>query len=224
MKPDTKLPFKRLYSISKEELAVVKKYINNNLFKGFIIPSTAEISSPVLLVKKPGGGLRFYIDYQGLNTITIKNRYPIPLIREILDRLYQAKRYTKLDIIAAFNRIRIREDDQDLTTFTTRYGTYRYKVIPFGVSNRPGSFQALINSVLREFIDIFVYIYLDDILIYIDKDDDNKHFEKVKKVLEKLEIASLYTNIKKYKFNVRKVKFLDLIITTKGLCMDINKI
>jgi hypothetical protein len=95
----------------QEELAAVKKYINENLAKGFIRLSTAEISSSVLLVKKPSRGLRFYVNYRGLNNIIIKNRYPIPLIREILNRLYKAKRYTKLDIIAAFNRIRIREGD-----------------------------------------------------------------------------------------------------------------
>jgi hypothetical protein len=158
LKPRAKLPFKRPYGMSQEELAAVKEYIDENLAKGFIRLSTAEISSPVLLVKKPGRGLRFCVDYRGLNAITIKNRYPIPLIRETLDRFRKAKRYTKLDIIAALNRIRIREGDQDLVTFITRYSTYRYKVLPFKVSNGPGSFQAYINSILREYIDIFVCI------------------------------------------------------------------
>lgn len=105
--------------MSQEELAAVKKYIDENLGKGFISTSTADCASLVILVKKLGGGLRFYVDYRSLNNIIVKNRYPILLIRETLDRLYRARRYTKLDIIAAFNRIRVRNGDQDLLTFAT---------------------------------------------------------------------------------------------------------
>jgi hypothetical protein len=223
LKPGTTLPYKRPYGMSREELAAVKKYIDENLSKGFIRPSTAEGSSPVLLVKKPGGGLRFCVDYRGLNAITIKNRYPIPLIRETLDRLCKAKRYTKLDVIGAFNRLRVRDGDQELTTFTTRYGAYMYEVMPFGVCNGPGSFQSYINSVLREYLDLCACIYLDDVLVYTDG-DEAEHYQQVRNVLKRLQDAGLYCDINKSEFNVKSVKFLGLIITTNGLKMDIAKI
>ena len=105
---DAKLPFKRAYSMTRDELEATKKYVDDHLAKGFIRPSKSPVASPVILVKKPGGGLRFRVDYRALNAITIKNRYPIPQIRETLDRLCKAKFYTKLDFISAFNNIRVK--------------------------------------------------------------------------------------------------------------------
>jgi hypothetical protein len=128
-------PYKRPYPMSKDELLVVKKYIDEHLDKGFIRPSMSPAAAPILLAKKPGGGIRFCVDYRGLNAITIKNRYPVPLIRETLERLSQAKIYTKLDIIAAFNHLRIREGDEWKTAFASRFGQFEYTVMPFGVCN-----------------------------------------------------------------------------------------
>ena len=104
----------------REELLVMRQYLEEHLEKGFIRPSRSPFASPVLFVKKPGGGLRFYVDYRALNAITIRNRYLIPLIQETLDRLAKARYFTKLDIVAAFNRIRIREGDEKYTAFRTR--------------------------------------------------------------------------------------------------------
>jgi hypothetical protein len=105
-----------------KELATTKKYLDKHLKKGFIRPLSSLVAAPVLLVRKPGGGLRFYVDYRGLNKATIKNRYPIPLIRETLDKLARAKYFIKFDIIAAFNKIRIKQGDKWKTAFNTRYG------------------------------------------------------------------------------------------------------
>lgn len=122
--------------------------------------------SSVLFVCKLGGGLRFCVDYRALNVLTVKNRYPIPLIREILDWLSKARYYTKLDIIAAFNRLRIAKGDEWKTAFRMCYGLFEYLVMPFGLTNGPASFQHYMNDVLQEYLDIFCTAYLDDILIY----------------------------------------------------------
>jgi hypothetical protein len=130
-----------LYSMSYEELEVLRDYLKENLEKGFIRSSSSPVSSPVLFVKKPGGGLRFCVDYRRLNEITVKNRCPIPLIQETLSRLSKAKVYTMLDIISAFNRLRIADGGEWKTAFRTRYGLYEYLVMPFGLANAPSSFQ-----------------------------------------------------------------------------------
>ena len=124
LKLDLELPNKRLYAINANQLIVVKKYINKELAKGTIERSNSEYALPVLIVRKPQGGLRVYVNYRTLNAITIKDRYPIPLIRETLDRLYKARQFTKLDIVVAFNNLRIREGNKYLTAFITRYRLY----------------------------------------------------------------------------------------------------
>ena len=127
----------------------------------------------ILLVQKPGGGLRFCIDYRASNAVTVKNRFPIPLISKTLGKLAGAVRYTKLDVIHAFNRIRIKEDHEWLTAFNSRYGQFEYLVMPFCLCNALGTFQGYINEFLREYLDVFCTAYLDDVLIYTSKDEDH---------------------------------------------------
>ena len=182
---DGKQPmFGALYGMSQNKLKVLRKYLDDHLSKGFIRASSLPAAASVLFVRKPGGGLRFCIDYRGLNAITVKNRYPLPLIKETLDRLYNAIIYTKLDIIAAFNRLRIAEGEEWKTAFRTRYGLYEYLVMPFGLANAPLSFQHYINDTLRDYLDVFYTAYIDDILIYSNTKEE--HFTHVKKVLERL--------------------------------------
>ena len=140
-------------------------------------------------MKKPSGGLRFYIDFRKLNAITRKDRYPLPLIDETLARISRAKIFTKLDIRQAFHRIRMDPALEDLTTFRTRYGAYKYKVLPFGLTNSPATYQRYINNVLFDYLDDFYTAYLDDILIY--SDNELEHEEHVTKVLERLRKAGL---------------------------------
>jgi hypothetical protein len=173
-----------LYSMSIEHLKLMKEYSEEHLKKGYIVPSEAPFASPVLFAKKPGGGWRFCVDYRKLNAITKKDRYPVPLIEETLGRLSKARIFTKLDVRHAFNRIRLKENVEDLTTFRTRYGSYKYRVLPFGLCNGPASFQRFINSVLFDYLDEFCTAYIDDILIY--SDDTLQHEEQVRKVLERL--------------------------------------
>ena len=137
LEKDTPLGYSPLYNQTVKELRATKKYLEEHLGKGFVEPSQAPYTSPILFVKKPGGGLRFCVDYYKLNAMTRKDRYPIPLIDETLIRLSQAKVFTKLDICQAFYRIRINPESEDLTTFYTRYRAYKYKVLPFGLTNSP---------------------------------------------------------------------------------------
>jgi hypothetical protein len=211
-----------LYSQSTEELVVLKKYLLENLDKGFIEPSQAPYSSPVLFVKKPNGSLRFCIDFRKLNAITRKDRYPLPLIDETLARLTNAKIFTKLDIRQAFHRIRMAAESEDLTTFRTRYGSYKCKVLPFGLTNGPATYQRYMNDILFDYLDVFCTAYLDDILIY--SENELEHEEHVKKVLQRLHEAGLQADIKKCEFNVTRTKYLGFIVTTEGIEVDPEKV
>jgi Reverse transcriptase (RNA-dependent DNA polymerase) len=208
--------------MSQDELRVLKKYLDDSLKKGFISPSTSQAASPVLFVKKPGGGLRFCVDYRALNAITVKDRYPLPLVTEILTRLSKAKYFTKLDVIAVFNRIRIADGDKWKTAFRTRYGLFEYNVVPFGLSNAPSAFQHFINDVLHEHLDEFCSAYIDDILIY--SDDLESHQKHVRWVLEATRKAGLQLDIEKCEFHVSEVTYLGLIISTEGIRMDPYKV
>ncbi len=215
-------PSTALYGMSRDEILELRRYLDDNLAKGFIRASRSHAASPVLFVKKPGGGLRFCVDYRGLNSVTVKNRYPLPLISETLNRLSRAKVFTKLDIISAFNRLRIREGDEELTAFRTRFGLFEYLVMPFGLCNGPASFQHYINDTLREYLDDTCTAYLDDILIYSDLVEE--HEIHVKRILRKLREAGLQADITKCEFHVSEVAYLGLIVTTTGIKMDPKKV
>jgi len=219
----TEPPFTRSYRpMSIQELETVKKYLDEQLAKGFIRSSSSPVASPVLLVRKPGGGIRVCVDYRALNEITIKNRYPIPLVSETLSRLSQAKIFSKFDIIHAFNRIRMKEGQEWLTAFNTRYGQFEYLVMPFGLCNALATFQNYINDTIREFLDYFATAYIDDILVY--SDNENDHTGHVLKVLRRLRERKLQLDIDKCEFNVKEVKYLGLIVTTDGIKMDPGKV
>jgi predicted aspartyl protease len=207
---------------STEELLAIRQYLLENLDKGFIEASQAPFASPVLFVKKPSGGLRFCIDFRKLNAITRKDRYPLPLIDETLARISKAKIFTKLDIRQAFHRIRMDPSAEDLTTFRTRYGAYKCKVLPFGLTNGPATYQRYMNDVLFDYLDDFCTAYLDDILIYSDNELD--HEGHVTKVLERLRKAGLQADIKKCEFSVTRTKYLGFIIGTNGIEVDPEKV
>src|SRR5437667_4554390 len=171
--------------MSREELLVLRKTLIELLDKNFIRVSQSSATAPVLFAKKPGGGLRFYVDYRALNAITQKDRYPLPLIRETFRLISKAKWFTKLDIIVAFNKIRIAEGEEWKTAFRTRFGLFEWLVLPFGLTGGLAIFQRYINQVLRDYLDDFVSAYIDDILIF-SLGSLSDYREKVKKVLSKL--------------------------------------
>lgn len=218
------VPWGPLYSMSRDELLVLRKTLTELLDKGFIRVSNSPAAAPVLFVKKPGGGLRFCVDYRGLNQITKKDRYPLPLIYETLRNISKAKWFTKLDVIAAFHKIRIAEGDEWKTAFRTRYGLYEWMVTPFGLANAPSTFQKYINWTLRDYLDEFCSAYIDDILIY-SSGSRNQHQEHVRKVLQRLREAGLQIDIDKCEFEVQETKYLGFILEAgKGLRMDPDKI
>ncbi|KAH0609353.1 uncharacterized protein H6S33_012839 [Morchella sextelata] len=175
-----------------------------------------------MFVKKSDGTLRLCVDYRGLNAITIKNQYPLPLLKETLAKLSRAKYYTKLDLCWGYNQIRIAEGDEWKTAFRTRYGHFEYTVMPFGLVNAPATFQDWINDILRPYLDQFVTAYLDDILIYSETLSEHKeHIQKVPKVLDENHV---HLKPEKCEFMVQETKYLGLILTPNGNRMDPKKV
>ena len=208
--------------MSREQILVIKEYIDEMLGKGYIRSSTSLYAASILIVKKPDDRLRLCVDYRALNALTIPNRNAPPLIKKTLTKLCAARIYSKFDIITAFNEIRVKDKHEEKTAFLTRYDLYEYMVMPFGLCNASATFQAFINNVLREYLDVFCTAYLDDILIY--SNTKKEHIHHVSKVLEKLQQAGLYLDINKCDFHTTRVKYLDLIITIDEIEMDSKKI
>jgi RNase H-like domain found in reverse transcriptase/Reverse transcriptase (RNA-dependent DNA polymerase)/Integrase zinc binding domain/Integrase core domain len=221
---EKEVPHGPLYGMSREELLVLRKTLADLLDKNWIRASSSPGGAPVLFVKKPGGGLRFCVDYRALNAITKKDRYPLPLIKETLRTIAKAKWVSKVDVRAAFHRLRIKEGDEWKTAFRTRFGSYEYLVTPFGLAGAPAAFQRWINKVLSEYLGDFCSAYIDDVLIYTDGDLTD-HWEKLNLVLAKLEQAGLKLDLKKSEFAVKRTKYLGFIVELdKGICVDPEKV
>ena len=213
-----------LYSMSRDELLVLRKTLTDLLDKGFICISSSLAAAPVLFVRKPEGELRFCVDYRGLNRVTKKDCYLLLLIYETLRNISKARQFTKLDIIAAFYKLRIAEGDEQKTAFRTCYGLFEQLVTPFGLANAPSTFQKYINYTLRDYLDEFCSAYVDDILIYSSR-SKKQHREHVCKVLQRLQDASLQVDIDKCEFEVQSTKYLGFIIEAgKGLQIDPAKV
>ncbi|KAJ1603647.1 hypothetical protein NDA14_000882 [Ustilago hordei] len=204
------------------EMSELRRYLDENLEKGFIRPSKSPARSPVLFVPKKDGGLRLCVDYRGLNEITVKNRAPLPLIEEQLFLLRKARIYTKLDLRAAYNLIRIAKGDEWKTAFGTQLGLYEYLVMPFGLANAPAHFQSFINDIFRDIIGVYVVVYLDDFLIFSDTEE--VHVKHVTKVLTRLRSNRLFAKLSKCEFHTKTVEFLGYIIKPTGIEMDPEKV
>lgn len=215
-------PFGPIYILSATELAELRRYLSEALAKGWIQESTSPAGSPILFVPKKDGALRLCVDYRGLNKVTIKNRYPLPLISEILDRVAGAKYFSKIDLKDAYHRIRIKPSDRWKTAFRTRYGHYEYVVMPFGLTNAPATFQAYINRALAGLVDIICIVYLDDILIFSKTEEE--HEQAVRQVLERLRNHRLYANPRKCQFYVKEIEFLGFILSPAGVKMDPSRV
>ena len=222
LEPGSRPPWRPIYRMSPLELDAMRKELDKLLKNGAIEPSKSPYGAPVIFVKKKSGDLRMCIDYRALNKITIKNRFPIPLIDDLVDRLHNAKVFTKIDLRSGYNQVRIHEDDIDKTAFRTRYGHYQYKVMPFGLTNAPATFQALVQDVLRPLLDISVIVYIDDILIYSQNDQDHAHH--VRQVLELLRQHKLYGTMAKCEFFKDSVEYLGHVISAQGIATDPKKV
>lgn len=221
---EKQVPWGPLYNMSHDELLVLRKELTSLLDKDFIRQSKSSAAAPVLFAKKPGGGLRFCVDYRGINAITRKDRYPLPLIKETLNALNAARWLTKLDVSAAFHKIRMAKGEEWKTAFRTRYGLFEWKVCPFGLTGSPATFQRYINWVLREYLDDFCSAYVDDILIF-STGSLQDHREKVCKVLNSLREHGLHLDLAKCEFETKCTKYLGYIIEVGvGIRMDPAKV
>lgn len=222
LKPDSKgPPYGPLYPCSAKELEHLRIYLEEMQQKGWIRESTSPAGAPILFVKKADGSLRVCVDYRGLNEVTIKNRYPLPRIDEMLDRLVGSKLYTKIDLRDAYHRIRIKRGDEWKTAFRTRYGHFEYLVMPFGLTNAPATFQSYIHDALKGLVDDFVIVYLDDILIFSKSPEE--HEKHVKQVLQRLKDYRLFAKASKCSFHQQRVKFLGYVIDEHGTSMDTER-
>ncbi|KHJ32676.1 hypothetical protein EV44_g3727 [Erysiphe necator] len=182
-----------------------KETLTELLDKNYIRASSSPAGAPVLFIRKPGGGLRFCVDYRALNAKSKADRYPLPLVKETLAKLSESKWLTKLDVGAAFHKLRIKQGDEWKTAFSTRLGLFEWLVMPFGLNGAPASFQRYINETLLEYLDDFCSAYVDDILIFTDG-SLSEHENHVHLVLEKLQKAGLGLDIDKCGFYVRQTK------------------
>ncbi|KAG7674333.1 hypothetical protein KSW81_006127 [Nannochloris sp. 'desiccata'] len=210
------------YKKSLPEYDEMQRQINEMLENGEIQPSVSPYGSPVLFVKKQDGSLRMCIDYRALNKQTVKNRYPLPRIEEMLDRLGKAKYFTKLDLRSGYYQIRVAKEDIYKTAFSTRYGHYEFLVMPFGLTNAPATFQTLMNDIFRTSLDKFIMVYLDDILIFSDTLED--HEKHVRHALDVLRQNKLYCKASKCEFFQTEVSFLGHVINGDGVKADPRKV
>ena len=222
LEPGKQPPYRPIYNLSEKELKVLREYLDSSMAKGWICPSQSPAGAPIFFIPKKDGTLRLCVDYRGLNAITIKNRYPLPLISETLDRLSGAKIFTQLDLRDAYHRIRIKKGDEWKTAFRTRYGHYEYQVMPFGLANAPATFQAYINRALSGLLDVCCVVYLDDILIYSQSLEE--HRRAVRLVLERLRKYRLYAKLSKCAFEVDTVNFLGYVISPDGVGMERSRV
>ncbi|GJR60340.1 putative reverse transcriptase domain-containing protein [Tanacetum coccineum] len=210
------------YRLAPSEMKELSEQLQELSDKGFIRPSSSPWGVPVLFVKKKDGSFRMYIDYRELNKLTVKNRYLLPRIDNLFDQLQGSNIYSKIDLRPGYHQLRVREQDIPKTAFRTRYGHYEFQVMPFGLTNAPAVFMDLMNRVCKPYLDKFVIVFIDDILIY--SKDEKEHEEHLKAILELLKKEKLYAKILKCKFWIPKVQFIGHVIDSRGIHVDPAKI
>ncbi|KAA3482976.1 Retrotransposon protein [Gossypium australe] len=188
------------------ELKELKSQLQELIDRGFARPSFSPWGAPVLFVKKKDGTIRMCIDYQQLNKVTIKNKYPLPRIDDLFDQLKGATVFSEIDLRSGYYQLRVKESDVPKTVFRTRYRHYEFLVMPFRLTNAPAVFMDLMNWIFRPYLDRFVVVFIDDILIY--SCDETQHAEHLRIVLQTLREKQLYLKINKCEFWLREVGFL----------------
>ena len=211
-KTNDDVPAMPLYQMSKDQLLVLCKALTELLDNGFIRVSNSPVAASLIFVKKPGGGLRFCVDYRQLNEISRKDSYPIPRIDETLRTIAATKYISKVDVISAFHRICVKDGDEWKTAFNTRFGLYEWLVTPFGLTGAPATFQRYINWVLRDKLDICCSTYKDDVVIY--NNTQKEHRFAVLRIIRKLADAGLQLDFDKSKFEGGIIKYLGYLIET----------
>lgn len=224
LQPGASPPACPLYSMSRGELLVLRKTLYELLDAGFIRASSAPGGAPVIFVKKPGGGLRFCVDYRAINSITEKDGYPLPLINDTLRDIASARHVSKVDVISAFHRLRMKEGSESLTAFRTHFGAYEWLVTPFGLCGAPAAFQRFINQILSPWLGISCSAYLDDVVIYTSG-TQQEHRDLVKEIIRTLGDTGLQLDWDKSEFESPSIKYLGFIVEPgKGIQADPEKV
>ncbi|GBG59611.1 hypothetical protein CBR_g49875 [Chara braunii] len=213
--PGSKVPRGRIYRMSPPELDELRRQLKELTDKGWIRPSTSPYGAAVLFVPKKGGPLRMCIDYRGLNVITVKNVEPLPRIDDLLDRVHGCRYFTKIDLKSGYHQIVVRPEDQHKTAFQTRYGLYEFVVMPFGLCNAPGTFQHVVNRIFHDYLDKFIVVYLDDILIFSRTVEE--HAKHLKTMLGLLRQHQYKVSLDKCEFGRTKILYLGHEISADGL-------
>ena len=215
-------PSRPTFRMSPSELDEIKRQIDDLLSKGLIRPSKSPYGAPVILAKKKDGGWRFCIDYRALNAITVKNKYPLPRVDELFDRLQGAKYFSKIDLRCGYWQIKMHPEDVEKTAFRSRYGSFEWLVLPMGLTNAPATFMHLMHQIFRPFLDKFVVVFLDDVLIY--SRTLAEHRKHVRQVLDLLRQHKLYCKESKCDFFREQVEFLGHVVDRDGIHMMESKV
>ncbi|KAE8728977.1 Phosphoenolpyruvate carboxykinase [Hibiscus syriacus] len=210
------------YRMAPKELKELKVQLQELFDRGFIRHSTSPWGAPILFVKKKDGSLRLCIDYRKLNKMTIKNKYPLPRIDDLFDQLRGATVFSKIDLHSGYYQLKVKGSDVAKTAIRTRYGHYEFLVMPFGLTNAPAAFMDLMNRVFRPYLDQFVVVFIDDIMIY--SRIEAEHDEHLKIVLQTLREHRIYVKLSKCEFWLQEVSFLGYIISARGIQVDPSKI
>ena len=222
LKSNKKSSYDSIYSLSKNELKILRVYLNKHLKNEFIRLFIFSADASILFVKKKNETLRLCVNYRDLNFLTIKNRYSLSLIDESLNRLSKARVYTSLDMIAIYNRLRIKKENEWKTAFRTRYEHFEYIVLSFDFTNAFAIFQNFVNKILIERLNLTIIIYLNDIVIYFMNRE--QHIKDVKWMLNRLREHKFYINMKKCKFFKNNIDFLKFVVFSKKVQMQQDKI
>jgi hypothetical protein len=222
LKPGTAPIYKTRYRMATSELAELKEHIKELLEKGFIHPNSSPWGAPVIFIPKKDGTQRLCMDYHALNEVAVKNKYPLPRIDDLFDQLRGACVFSKIDLQSKYYQLKIRECDIPKTAFVLRYGMYEYTVMSFGLTNELAYFMYLMNKVFMEYLDKFVVVFINDILIYSRSEEE--HEEHLHLVLQKIREHRLYAKLSKYEFWLKQVAFLGHVISKGGISVDPSKI
>jgi hypothetical protein len=222
LKPGTTPIYKTPYRMTTPELAELKEHVMELLEKRFIHPSSSLWGAPMIFVPTKDGTQRLCVDYRALNEVTVKNKYPLPRIDDMFDQLCGACVFSKIDLRSGYHQLKIRECDIPKTAFVSMYGLYEYIVMSFGLTNAPAYFMYLMNKVFMEYLDKFVVVFIDDILVYSGSEEEYE--EHLRLALQKLQENRLYAKLSKCEFWMKQVAFLGHVISKGGISMDPSKV